>query len=155
MGALLGVEVIEVGRVLEVVCQNGAVFNDVVGNDVIVVGLDVEGDVLLCEDLLCDLKDLCVRSGGCCNGDGGACESCIVNAAVEAVGEVVYGGNYAALYFSLMKSATCLLSRAALSALTASVFSLPSLTARMLPYAEEEPSLNRESLTGLRPAFIA
>ena len=148
MGALLSVEVIEVGRVLEVVCQNGAVFNDVVGNDVIVVGLDVEGDVLLCEDLLCDLKDLCVRSGGCCNGDGGACESCIVNAAVEAVGEVI-------LYFSLMKSATCLLSRAALSALTASVFSLPSLTARMLPYAEEEPSLNRESLTGLRPAFIA
>ena len=59
------------------------------------------------------------------------------------------------LYFSLMKSATCLLSRAALIALTASVFSLPSLTARMLPYAEEEPSLNRESLTGLRPAFIA
>lgn len=97
MCALLGVEVIEVGRVLEVVCQNGAVFNDVVGNDVIVVGLDVEGDVLLCEDLLCDLKDLCVRSGGCCNGDGGACESCVVNAAVEAVGEVIYGGNYAAV----------------------------------------------------------
>ena len=47
VGALLGVEVIEVGRVLEVVCQNGAVFNDVVGNDVIVVGLDVDGDVLL------------------------------------------------------------------------------------------------------------
>lgn len=84
VGALLGVEVIEVGGVLEVVCQNGAVFNDVVGNDVIVVGLDIEGDVLLCEDLLCDLKDLCVRSGGCCDGDGGACESCVVNAAVVA-----------------------------------------------------------------------
>ena len=97
MGALLGIEVIEVGGVLEVVCQNGAVFNDVVGNDVIVVGLNIEGDVLLCEDLLCDLKDLCVRSGGCCDGDSGACESCVVNAAVVAVGEVIYGGNYAAV----------------------------------------------------------
>ena len=38
-----------------------------------------------------------MRSGGCCNGDGGACESCVVNAAVEAVGEVIYGGNYAAV----------------------------------------------------------
>lgn len=155
MCALLGVEVIEVGRVLEVVCQNGAVFNDVVGNDVIVVGLDVEGDVLLCEDLLCDLKDLCVRSGGCCNGDGGACESCVVNAAVVAVGEVIYGGNYAAVVLLADEVCYLLAFESCLECLDCVGVSLPSLTARMLPYAEEEPSLNRESLTGLRPAFIA
>ena len=63
VGTLLSVEVIEVGGVLEVVCENGAVFNNVVGNNIVAVGLDVEGDVLLGEDLLYDLEDLCVRSG--------------------------------------------------------------------------------------------
>ena len=74
VGVLLGVEIVEVGSVLEVICENGAVFNNGVGNYIVVVGLDVEGDVLLGEDVLYDLEDLCVRGGRCCDGNGGACK---------------------------------------------------------------------------------
>lgn len=155
VGALLSVEVVEVGGVLEVVCQNSAVFNDVVGNDVVAVGLDIKGDVLLGEDLLCDLEDLRVRSYGRCDGNGSACEGCVINGAVKAVGGVIDYGDYASVVLFCNEVCYLLALESALSALTASVFSLPSLTARMFAYAEEEPSLNRESLTGLRPAFIA
>ena len=96
VSVLLSVEVVEVGSVLEVVCGAGAVLNNGVRNNIIVVGLDVKGDVLLGEDLLCDLKDFCVGSGGCCDGDGGALQSCVIDAAVKAVGGVINGGNDAA-----------------------------------------------------------
>ncbi len=78
---------------LEVVCEHRAVLNDGVGDDVVVVDLDVEGDVLLCEDLLCDLEDLGVRGGGGCNGDGSALECIVVDRAVEAVGGFVNDGD--------------------------------------------------------------
>ena len=96
VGVLLSVEVVEVGSVLEVVCGAGAVLNNGVGNNIIVVGLNVKGDVLLGEDLLCDLKDLCVGSGRCCDGDGAALQCCVIDAAVKAVGGVINGGNDAA-----------------------------------------------------------
>ena len=93
VGTLLGVEVVKVRSVLEVVCQNGAVLYDGVGNDVVVVDLDVKGDALLGKDVRCNLKDLGVRSGGCRNGNGAALECVVVNALVVAVGELVNGGD--------------------------------------------------------------
>ncbi len=42
---VLGVEVIEIGRVLEVVCKNGAVLYHIIGNNIVAVFLNVEGYV--------------------------------------------------------------------------------------------------------------
>ena len=94
VSVLLSVEVVEVRSVLEVVCDAGTVLNNGVGDNVIVVGLDVKGNVLLGEDLLCDLKDLCV--GRCRDGDGAALQRCVIDAAVKTVGGVINGGNDAA-----------------------------------------------------------
>ena len=66
VSVLLSVEVVEVRSVLEVVCDAGTVLDNGVGDNVIVVGLDVKGNVLLGEDLLCDLKDLCWRFQNIC-----------------------------------------------------------------------------------------
>ena len=88
MGAVLGVEVVKVGDVLEVVCVDLAALNDVVGLDIVGVLDDFEGDVLLGEDVLCYLEYLGVRRGGGCDGDGLAAECCVVNAGIEAVARV-------------------------------------------------------------------
>ena len=58
VGAVFLVEVIKIGGVLEVVGVHGAVLHDGVGHNVVVVGLNVEGDVLFGKDLLGDLEDL-------------------------------------------------------------------------------------------------
>ena len=89
MGALFGVEVIKIGGVLEVVGVNGAVLHDGVGNNVVVVGLNVEGDVLFGKDLFGDLEDLGVGRGGGGDGDGVAGERCVVNTGVEAVARIL------------------------------------------------------------------
>lgn len=96
VSVLLSVEVVEVRSVLEVVCDAGTVLNNGVGDNIIVVGLDVKGNVLLGEDLLCDLKDLCVGCGRCRDGDGAALQRCVINAAVKTVGGVINSGNDAA-----------------------------------------------------------
>ena len=96
VSVLLSVEVVEVRSVLEVVCGAGAVLNNGVRNNIIVVGLDVKGNVLLGEDLLCDLKDLCVGCGRCRDRDGAALQCCVIDAAVKTVGGVINGGNDAA-----------------------------------------------------------
>ena len=70
VGTVLGIEIIKVRGVLEVVGVHGAVFDDGVGHDVVVVGLDIEGDVLLGKDRLGNLKDLSVRGRGSGNRDG-------------------------------------------------------------------------------------
>ena len=105
MSALLSIEVVEVGGMLEVVCIAGAVLNNGIGNYIVVEHLNFKGDILLGEDMLCDLKNLCVRSGGGCNGNGSALQSCVVNAAVEAVSCAVNGGNNAA--FILLVNEIC------------------------------------------------
>ena len=60
---LLGVEVLEVGQVLEVVGVDAAVFNEGVGGDVVVDDLDLQCDTLLSQDVLDDLEDLGVGRG--------------------------------------------------------------------------------------------
>ena len=70
VSVVLGVEVVEIRSVLEVVGINLAAFNDLVGDYVVCVLLDVESDVLLGKDILCNCEDLGVRSGRSGDRDG-------------------------------------------------------------------------------------
>ena len=63
MGAVLGVEVVQVGLMLEVVGVNLAAVHHVVGLDVIGELLDVQGDVFLGQDVLGDGQDFGVGEG--------------------------------------------------------------------------------------------
>ena len=82
---------------LEVVGVHGAVFDDGVGHDVVVVGLDIEGDVLLGKDRLGNLEDLSVRSRRSGNRDGLTGESVIVNGSIVTVGRIVDGADDSAV----------------------------------------------------------
>ena len=93
MGAVLGIEVLQIGQVLEVVGVHGTVVNHSVGNNIVVVDLDVQGDVLGGQDLLGDLQDLGVGRGGSGHGDGLTLQSVIVNGSVIAVGGVLHNGD--------------------------------------------------------------
>ena len=93
MGAVLGVEVLQIGQVLEVVGVHGAVLHHGVGHNVVIVDLNVQGDVLGGQDLLGDLQDLGVGRGGSGHGDGLALQSVVVHGGVIAVGGVLHNGD--------------------------------------------------------------
>ena len=94
VGAVLGVEVIEVGGVLEVVGQDGAVLYHVIGDDIVAVFLNIKGDILGGEDLLGYGKDLGVGGGGGGYGDGLAGDGGIIKVGVIAVTGVFHDGNW-------------------------------------------------------------
>ncbi len=52
MGAVFGVEVVQIGLMLEVVGVDGAVLDNIVGDDIVVVLLNVQGDVLCGKNFL-------------------------------------------------------------------------------------------------------
>ena len=58
VGALLLIEVVQVGLMLEVVGVALAILNDGVGDHVVIVLLDVQRNALVGQDLLADLQDL-------------------------------------------------------------------------------------------------
>ena len=60
MSAVLLVEVVQVGLMLEVVGVDLAVLDDIVGLDVVIELLNIQGDALLGQDVLADLQDLAV-----------------------------------------------------------------------------------------------
>ena len=93
VGAVFLVEVIKIGGVLEVIGVHGAVLHDGVGHNVVVVGLNVEGDVLFGKDLLGDLEDLGVGRGGGGDGDGFAGERGVVDTGVVAVARILDGAH--------------------------------------------------------------
>ena len=64
MRAGFRIEILKVGEVLEVVCVNRAVVNDVVRHDVVVIFLNIQRDVACREDFLRNGKNLGVRRGG-------------------------------------------------------------------------------------------
>ena len=70
VGAIFGVEVIEIGGVLEVVGENGAIFYHIIGDNVVAVFLNIQGDVLCSQDILGNSKDLSMRSGRSGHRDG-------------------------------------------------------------------------------------
>ena len=63
VGALLLIEVVQVGLMLEVVGVALAILNDGVGDHIVIVLLDVQSDALVGQDLLADLQDLAVGAG--------------------------------------------------------------------------------------------
>ena len=71
MGAAVLVEIVHVGDVLEVVGIQLAVLHVVVGQHVVVVIHDLQGDALLGQDLLGLLQDLGVGRGGRAHLQGG------------------------------------------------------------------------------------
>ena len=85
LGAVLGVEVVQVGLMLEVVGVNFAAVNNQVGLDVVVELLDHEGDVLSSQDVLGDGQDLSMGRGGSSHGDGGAGQSGVIDGSVVAI----------------------------------------------------------------------
>jgi len=97
VGVVLLVKVLQVGAVLEVVGVDSAVFDNGVGHDIVIVDLDVEGDVLLGEDALHDLEDLSVRGRRSGDGDGLASESVVVDSGVKAVGRGIHGADNGAV----------------------------------------------------------
>ena len=96
MGAVLGIEVLQIGQVLEVVGGDGAVIDDGIGHNVVIVDLDVQGDVLGGQDLLGDLQDLGMGRGRSGHGDGLALQSVVVHGGVIAVGGVLHHGDHRA-----------------------------------------------------------
>ena len=63
VGALLLIEVVQVGLMLEVVGVALAILNDGVGDHIVIVLLDVQRNALVGQDLLADLQDLAVGAG--------------------------------------------------------------------------------------------
>ena len=96
MGAVLVIEVLQIGQVLEVVGVHGAVLHHGVGHNVVIEDLNVQGDVLGSQDLLGDLQDLGVGRGGSGHGDGLALQSVVVHGGVIAVSGVLHHGNHGA-----------------------------------------------------------
>ena len=132
MSAVLSIEVVKVRNVLEVVGVDLAAVNHVVGLDIVGEFENLKSDAFFGKDLLGNCKDLSVRCGGSGNAYLLTLECVVVNGGIEAVAGILNHAD-APSYLLLIKSATFLLSRAALSAFILGVFSLPSLTARMLP----------------------
>ena len=97
VGVVLGVEIVEIGLVLEVVGVDSAVFDNGVGHDIVIIDLDVEGDVLLGEDALHDLEDLSVRGRRSGDGDGLTAQSVVVDSGVKAVGRGIHGADNGAV----------------------------------------------------------
>ena len=69
VGAVLGVEAVKIGLVLEVVCVERAVGQSLVRQDVVVIGDDLELVAFVGEGLLDLLEDLGVRGGAGADGD--------------------------------------------------------------------------------------
>lgn len=88
------VEVVQIGGVLEVVRVDFAALNYIVGLNVIGELLDVEGYVLLGEDILCNGENFSVRSGRCGDGNGLAGKRVVIDSGIVAVGGIVYDRDY-------------------------------------------------------------
>ena len=93
VSAVFGVEVIEVRGVLEVVGQDGAVLYNIIGDNIVAVLLDIQGDVLRGQDLLGNGQNLGVGSGGSGNGDSLTGQSSVIEVGIIAIAGVFYNGD--------------------------------------------------------------
>ena len=84
VGALLGVEVIQIGDMLEVVGVQRTVFDHSVRHNIIIVDLNIQRNVLGSQDLLGNLQDLGVRRGGSGHGNGLTLQRVIIRNAAGA-----------------------------------------------------------------------
>ena len=93
VSAVFGVEVIEVRGVLEVVGQDGAVLYNIIGDNIVAVLLDIQGDVLRGQNFLGNSQDLSVGSGGSGNGDSLTGQSSVIEVGIIAIAGVFYNGD--------------------------------------------------------------
>ena len=82
---------------LEVVGVYLTVLDDLVGDHIVVVLLDIQRDALGGKDLLAHLQHLAVGSGSSGAADGLAVQSVIVHSGIIAVGGVLHNGHHGAL----------------------------------------------------------
>ena len=82
---------------LEVVGVYLTVLDDLVGDHIVVVLLDVQRDALGGKDLLAHLQHLAVGSGSSGTADGLAVQSVIIHSGIIAVGGVLHNGHHGAL----------------------------------------------------------
>ena len=99
VSTVLLVEVVKIRGVLEVVRVNLSVLGNYVRLNIVGEFNDLKCDFLLCEDILCNRKDLGVRRGG-----GGdlyrlSLECIIIDRAVKAVSGVLDGADNRAVVF--------------------------------------------------------
>ena len=153
MGSVFCVEIVKIRNVLEIVCENVAAVNNLVGLNVIGEFNNLKGYVFLCKDIFRYFKDFCMRSRRSRNGNAFAFKGIVIYGGVKAVAGVFNNTYNGALI--LLGNEICLLSRAARSAFASSEFSFPSFTQRTLLYAEEEPSIARDFSMGSIPASMA
>ena len=97
VSAVFGVEVIEVRGVLEVVGQDGAVLYNIIGDNIVAVLLDIQGDVLRGQNFLDNSQDLSVGSGGSGNGDSLTGQSSVIEVGIIAIAGVFYNRNNGAI----------------------------------------------------------
>ena len=97
MGTLFGVEVVQIRLMLEVVGVYLTVLDDLVGDHIVVVLLDIQRDALGGKDLLAHLQHLAVGSGSSGAADGLAVQSVIIHSGIIAVGGVLHNGHHGAL----------------------------------------------------------
>ena len=97
MGTLFGVEVVQIRLMLEVVGVYLTVLDDLVGDHIVVVLLNIQRDALGGKDLLAHLQHLAVGSGSSGTADGLAVQSVIIHSGIIAVGGVLHNGHHGAL----------------------------------------------------------
>lgn len=94
VSAVFGVEVIEVRGVLEVVGQDGAVLYNIIGDNIVAVLLDIQGDVLRGQNFLGNSQDLSAGgAGGSGNGDSLTGQSSVIEVGIIAIAGVFYNGD--------------------------------------------------------------
>ena len=155
VGSVFCVEIVKIRNVLEIVCENVAAVNNLVGLNVIGEFNNLKGYVFLCKDVFRYFKDFCMRSGRSRNGNAFAFKSIVIYGGVKAVAGVFNNAYNGALILLGNEIRDLLASRAARSAFASSEFSFPSFTQRTLLYAEEEPSIARDFSMGSMPASMA
>ena len=97
MGTLFGVEVVQIRLMLEIVGVYLTVLDDLVGDHIVVVLLDIQRDALGGKDLLAHLQHLAVGSGSSGAADGLAVQGVIIHSGIVAVGGVLHNGHHGAL----------------------------------------------------------
>ena len=118
MGALFGVEVVQIRLMLEVVGIALTVLDDVVGDHIVVVLLNIQRDALGGRISLQTSRTSQWGSRGSSAADGLAVQSVVVDGGIIAVGGVLHNRDHSApCSFSSMKSFTFWLCRAATRAL--------------------------------------
>ncbi len=99
MSAVFCIEIVQIRRMLEIVCIYLAAFNDVVGLNIISKFLDIKSNVLFSQNSLYDGQNLRMRCGRGGNRNGFSGKRSIINRGIIAVSGVFYNRYYCTIIF--------------------------------------------------------